>query len=298
MTREEKQLFFHLPVLTEAVIQGLDIKENGHYLDATVGGGGHSELILRAADSIKITALDQDQSAIAAAQGRLAFANNNSLEFYHINFAEYDPQGQQFDGILADLGVSSTQLDTANRGFSFQKEANLDMRMNQDQSLTAAEIINHWDETTLADIFYHYGEERQSRKIARKILQKRPFHTTTELASAIALCFPPQKRYGRIHPATRVFQALRIAVNNELDNLKTFLEIAPHWLKPEGKIAIISFHSLEDRIVKHSFRQNPELQVITKKPIIAKSEENRQNPRARSAKLRIAQKNSPLFSDC
>lgn len=297
MTQTEKQPFFHLPVLTEAVIEGLNVKANGHYLDATVGGGGHSELILNAAHPVQMTALDQDQSAIAAAQARLA-NYNHAVEFYHINFAQYDPQGQQFDGILADLGVSSTQLDTANRGFSFQKEADLDMRMDQDQSLTAAEIINHWDETTLADIFYHYGEERYSRKIARKILQNRPFHTTTELARAIALCFPPQKRYGRIHPATRVFQALRIAVNHELDNLKTFLEIAPTWLKPEGRIAIISFHSLEDRIVKHSFREHRDLQVITKKPIIAKSEENQQNPRSRSAKLRIAQKKHLTSSNC
>jgi 16S rRNA (cytosine1402-N4)-methyltransferase len=290
MTSNETQPFFHLPVLTAAVIEGLDIQANGHYLDATVGGGGHSKLILQAADGVKITALDQDTSAIAAAKENLHFATNPPVEFHHINFAEYDPQGQEFNGILADLGVSSTQLDTPSRGFSFQKEADLDMRMNPDQTLTAAEIINHWDEKTLADIFYHYGEERYSRKIARRLLEKRPFQTTTELASAIALCFPPQKRYGRIHPATRVFQALRIAVNNELNNLKTFLEKSPYWLKPEGKLAIISFHSLEDRIVKHSFREHPDLQVITKKPIIATPEENHQNSRARSAKLRIAQK--------
>ncbi len=293
MNPDQKQTFFHLPVLPETVIQGLAIKENGHYLDATVGGGGHSELILKAAENVKVTALDQDESAIAAAKDRLAFAPHSAVEFYHVNFADYDPKGQQFDGILADLGVSSTQLDTATRGFSFQKEGNLDMRMNSHQSLTAAEIINHWNETTLADIFYHYGEERYSRKIARRLLQKRPFYTTTELANAIALCFPPQKRYGRIHPATRVFQALRIAVNNELDNLKTFLEIAPNWLKPGANIAMISFHSLEDRIVKHSFREHPELQVVTKKPMIASAEETRQNSRARSAKLRIAQKIYP-----
>lgn len=293
MNQDQKQTFFHLPVLPEMVIQGLEIQENGHYLDATVGGGGHSELILKAADNVKVTALDQDESAIAAAKEKLAFVPHPAVEFYHVNFADYDPKGQQFDGILADLGVSSTQFDTATRGFSFQKEGDLDMRMNSNQSLTAAEIINHWDETTLADIFYHYGEERYSRKIARRLLQKRPFYTTTELANAIALCFPPQKRYGRIHPATRVFQALRIAVNHELDNLKTFLEIAPNWLKPGARIAMISFHSLEDRLVKHSFREHPELQVVTKKPIIASTEQTRQNPRARSAKLRIAQKIYP-----
>lgn len=287
---ETNRTFFHVPILTETVIQGLNIQENGHYLDATVGGGGHSKLILKAAKGVKLTALDRDESAIAAAKATLAFADQNQVEFHHTNFADYQPNGQTFDGILADLGVSSTQLDRAERGFSFQKEASLDMRMNPQQSLTAEAIINHWEETTLADIFYQYGEERYSRKIARRIIQNRPFHTTTELASAIALCFPPNKRYGRIHPATRVFQALRIAVNNELDSLKTFLQASPHWLNPAGRLVIISFHSLEDRIVKHSFREHPALAVITKKPITATEEENRQNPRARSAKLRIAQK--------
>lgn len=253
-----------------------------------MGGGGHSELILNSAENIHLIALDQDESAIAAAKDKLSAYKQ--IKFYHKNFTEYDPETLKFDGILADLGVSSPQLDNPERGFSFQKEADLDMRMNPQQSLTAAEIINHWDESTLADIFYHYGEERYSRKIARKILQKRPFSTTTELASAIALCFPPQKRYGRIHPATRVFQALRIAVNNELDNLKAFLEKSPYWLKPQGRLVIISFHSLEDRIVKHTFREHPQLKVITKKPITATPEESQENPRARSAKLRIAER--------
>lgn len=286
----ETELSFHQPVLTEAVIQGLDLKENGHYLDATVGGGGHSALILKTVPSVNLTVLDQDESAIAQAKQTLAFADNNQIEFYHTNFAEYQAQPATFDGIVADLGVNSNQLDTPERGFSFQYQGGLDMRMNPRQSLTASEIINHWDETQLANLFYEYGEERYSRKIARKILQNRPFHTTTELASAIARCFPPKKRYGRIHPATRVFQALRIAVNNELDNLKTFLETAPNWLKLEGKIAIISFHSLEDRLVKHHFRNHSQLEVVTKKPITVDSQPNQPNPRARSAKLRIAAK--------
>ena len=290
------ETFFHLPVLTEAVIQGLNIQENGHYLDATVGGGGHSELILNSGKNIKLTALDQDESAIEAAKKRLAFALPEQVKFHHINFSQYHPE-TEFDGILADLGVSSTQLDQPERGFSFNKEAPLDMRMNPHQTLTASDMINHWDETTLADIFYQYGEERHSRKIARRILQQRPFYHTTELASAIALCFPPQKRYGRIHPATRVFQALRIAVNNELENLKTFLETSPHWLKPEGKIVLISFHSLEDRLVKHGFREHPQLEVLTKKPIIATAEEKQKNPRARSAKLRVAQRINPNLTN-
>ncbi|MFB6276533.1 MAG: 16S rRNA (cytosine(1402)-N(4))-methyltransferase RsmH [Halothece sp.] len=293
MNQSNHQSFFHLPVLTNAVIEGLNIKETGHYLDATVGGGGHSELILKTGKNVKLTALDQDKSAIATAKEKLSFADRNQIEFYHINFADYHPNGQPFDGILADLGVSSTQLDTTERGFSFQKEASLDMRMNPDQSLTASDIINHWDERNLADIFYQYGEERYSRKIARKIIQKRPFDKTTELASAIALCFPPKQRYGRIHPATRVFQALRIAVNNELDNLKRFLQSSPNWLTPEGRLVIISFHSLEDRLVKHSFREHPQLEVITKKPITATPQEKQNNSRARSAKLRIAKKIMP-----
>jgi len=293
MNQSNHQSFCHLSVLTDAVIEGLEIKQNGHYLDATVGGGGHSELILKTGKNVKITALDQDKSAIAATKEKLAFADRNQIEFYHINFADYHPNGQQFDGILADLGVSSTQLDTSERGFSFQKEASLDMRMNSDQALTASDIINHWDERRLADIFYQYGEERYSRKIARKIIQKRPFQTTTELAGAIALCFPPKQRYGRIHPATRVFQALRIAVNNELDNLKTFLQSSPNWLNSEGRLVIISFHSLEDRLVKHSFREHPQLEVITKKPITATPQEKQTNSRARSAKLRIAKKIMP-----
>jgi len=291
----ETDLSFHQPVLTEAVIQGLDLKENGHYLDATVGGGSHSAFILKTVPDAQLTVLDQDESAITQAKKTLAFADNNQIEFYHTNFAEYQAQPATFDGILADLGVNSHQLDTPERGFSFQYQGGLDMRMNPRQSLTASDIINHWEESRLANLFYEYGEERYSRKIARKILQNRPFQTTTELASAIARCFPPKKRYGRIHPATRVFQALRIAVNNELDNLKTFLETAPNWLKPQGKIAIISFHSLEDRLVKHHFRNHPQLDVVTKKPITATAQPHQQNPRARSAKLRIAEKKTEIF---
>jgi 16S rRNA (cytosine1402-N4)-methyltransferase len=195
-----------------------------------------------------------------------------------------------FDGIIADLGVSSPQLDQPSRGFSFQKEAPLDMRMDQNQELTAAEIINLMDEKTLADIFYKYGEERLSRRIARKIVENRPFKTTTQLASAIARCVPKKYRYGRIHPATRSFQGLRIAVNGELEALEKFLEIAPEWLKKGGIIGIISFHSLEDRLVKHRFKESEILTILTKKPIIPQTDEQTENPRSRSAKLRLAQK--------
>jgi len=193
---------------------------------------------------------------------------------------------------MADFGVSSPQFDHGSRGFSFRHEGELDMRMDQNQSLTAQKIVNHWQEKEIADLIYQYGEERLSRRIARKIVEKRPFTTTTELASAIALCYPPKARYGRIHPATRTFQALRIAVNQELDSLTSFLGNAPLWLKPEGRIAIISLHSLEDRIVKYQFRDSDILKIITKKPLTPTEEEQKVNGRSRSAKLRIAEKKS------
>ena len=164
------------------------------------------------------------------------------------------------------------------------------MRMDNRHTLTAAEIINHYKEVELADIFFKLGEERLSRRIARQIVEKRPFKTTLELANAISACVPASYRNGRIHPATRTFQALRIAVNRELESLEKWLAVAPNWLKTGGKIAVITFHSLEDRIVKHTFREDDRLQVLTKKVIIATDEETRSNPRSRSAKLRIAQK--------
>ncbi|NEQ74991.1 MAG: 16S rRNA (cytosine(1402)-N(4))-methyltransferase RsmH [Okeania sp. SIO2C9] len=279
----------HIPVLSAELIQGLAISPRGLYLDATVGFGGHTQSILATAPDVKVVAIDQDEQAIAYCQTLLASENSN-IQFWHGNFAEYEPKNLEFDGIIADLGVSSVQLDTPERGFSFRHQAKLDMRMNQQQSLTAAEIVNSWEEAKLANIFYTYGEERLSRRIARRIVEHRPFETTTELAEAIAHCVPRKYRYGRIHPATRVFQALRIQVNQELTALETFLENAPNWLKPGGRIGIISFHSLEDRLVKHSLRGSSLLQVLTKKPIQAQDNEITLNPRARSAKLRLAEK--------
>jgi 16S rRNA (cytosine1402-N4)-methyltransferase len=281
--------FSHIPVLSQEVITGLNIQPGGHYLDLTVGGGGHSRLILESAENTKVTAVDQDVDALTAAQTNLAEFGNR-VNFVHSNFANYQFPENTYDGILADLGVSSYHLDNPERGFSFRNTANLDMRMNQQQSLTAADIINEWDEKELAEIFFKYGEERLSRKIARRIIEKRPFQTTTELAEAIFYSVPPKYRYGRIHPATRVFQGLRIAVNDELQVLESLIETAPQSLVIGGKIAIISFHSLEDRIVKHGLRGSDFLKVLTKKPIIATEEEIKENPRSRSAKLRIAEK--------
>lgn len=283
----EAQEFIHVPVMSQEVITGLAIRPGGHYLDATVGGGGHSRLILAAAPDVQVTAIDRDEQAIAAARQQLSDYGDR-VRFVLSNFADYQPDRAIFDGVVADLGVSSYHLDTIERGFSFRNSAALDMRMDRRQSLTAAEVINSWQETQLADIFFKYGEERLSRRIARRIVERRPFYTTTQLAEAIAQCVPRQYRYGRIHPATRVFQALRIVVNEELTSLETFINCAPAWLLPGGRIAIISFHSLEDRIVKHSLRAAPLLQVLTKKPLIPGADELAQNPRSRSAKLRLA----------
>ncbi|PZO45789.1 MAG: 16S rRNA (cytosine(1402)-N(4))-methyltransferase [Shackletoniella antarctica] len=281
--------FHHIPVLPGAVIEGLHIQPGGRYLDATAGGGGHSRLMLEADPTVSLVAVDQDAAAIAATQDNLAEFGPR-VTYWHGNFAEFKPSSPPFNGVLADLGVSSVQLDLGDRGFSFRQSAPLDMRMDPRQELTAADIVNHWDETKLANLIYTYGEERLSRRIARKIVDQRPWQTTTDLAEAIAYSVPRSYRYGRIHPATRTFQALRIAVNRELEVLETLLKVAPTWLAPEGRLVIISFHSLEDRLVKHSLKDSPEFKVITKKPVIAADDEISQNPRARSAKLRVAER--------
>ncbi len=281
-------MFHHIPVLANEIITGLQVISGGCYLDATTGGGGHSELILQAANDVRLVAIDRDQQALTAAQARLE-PYGQQVTFWQGNYADYQPD-QLFDGIIADLGVSSVHLDVAERGFSFRNEAPLDMRMDCSQDLTAADIVNQWDEKELADIFYKYGEERLSRQIARRIVEQRPFYTTTALAETISYAVPKSYRYGRIHPATRSFQALRIAVNEELSSLEKFLAVTPNWLKTGGHMGIISFHSLEDRMIKHTWREDDVLQVLTKKPIIARDIETAENPRARSAKLRWVEK--------
>ena len=286
---EARVEFSHRSVLSRELIEGLEIVDEGRYLDATAGGGGHSELILHQGQAIKLTAIDRDETAIAAVKARLVDYYPQQLEFWQGNFADYQPDGL-FDGIIADLGVSSPQLDVAERGFSFRNTAPLDMRMDRSGGITAAEIVNHWKEVSLADLIYEYGEERFSRRIAKQIVRQRPFQTTTDLAQAIASTVPGKYRHGRIHPATRTFQALRIEVNQELKSLEKFIELAPTWLEPGGVIGIISFHSLEDRIVKHRFRNSELLDVITKKPITAQRDEQRENSRSRSAKLRFARR--------
>ncbi|MDX2270610.1 MAG: 16S rRNA (cytosine(1402)-N(4))-methyltransferase RsmH [Cyanobacteriota bacterium] len=302
-------LFEHLPVLCEDVVAGLAIKTHGSYLDATVGGGGHSLALLRAGIG-RLIALDHDREALAAAQASIQGwlttqpPPHPQVRFHHLNFSQFclaqhgwiEREGDSplLDGILADLGVSSPQLDRGERGFSFRQTGPLDMRMNPEgQPLTAADLLNHADEATLVDWFSRYGEERYSKRIARQLVAKRPWQTTTQLADAIVQAIPPAARHGRIHPATRVFQALRMVVNQELEVLQSFLAEAVDWLKPGGRIAVISFHSLEDRLVKWQFRRDPRWQIITAKPIQASPGELANNPRARSAKLRIAQRRDP-----
>lgn len=278
---------YHIPVLPQEVIEGLNLVESGRYLDTTVGGGGHSALILSHRGTT-LTAIDRDGVAIQTAQERLR-EYNDRVTFWHGNFGDFVPS-ISFNGIVADLGVSSGQLDTADRGFSFRHEAPLDMRMDQSQALTAADIVNHYDETAIAHILYTLGEERFSRRIAKGIVQSRPIETTTQLAQIVRRSVPGVYQHGRIHCATRTFQALRLAVNQELESLQKWLDVVPEWLAPGGRLVVISFHSLEDRIVKNAFKQDERLIVINKKPIVPTAEEIARNPRARSAKLRIAEK--------
>ena len=282
----------HYSVMRHECVAALDLQPGGSYLDATLGAGGHSQAILAADPTVRVVGLDCDGGALAIAQKRLEMYGDR-FQPVRSNFSTFEPESHGlpaagFNGILADLGVSSMQFDTPDRGFSFRHEAPLDMRMDDRQDLTAADIVNTWDETTLANTIYQYGEERLSRRIARTILQRRPWHSTTELADAISGCVPGKYRHGRIHPATRTFQALRIAVNGELEVLEKFLERSPQWLAPGGRIVGISFHSLEDRILKLRLKDNSLLKVITKKPLYPTEEEVRENGRARSAKLRIA----------
>ncbi|MBW4697404.1 MAG: 16S rRNA (cytosine(1402)-N(4))-methyltransferase RsmH [Aphanocapsa lilacina HA4352-LM1] len=279
----------HRSVLLKETLAGLQVHPGGLYLDATVGLGGHSEAILRT-ENTQVVALDQDEDALAQARLRLA-PFGERVRFEHINFAEFEPGEERFDGIVADLGVSSMQLDSPERGFSWRFESPLDMRMDGGgEAETAADLVNTCSAEQLSDLFWRYGEERFSRRIARRIVERRPLRTTTELAAVVASAIPTRQP---IHPATRVFQALRIAVNGEVAALETFLERSPDWLVPGGRLAVISFHSLEDRPVKHRWRADPRLEVLTRKTITADEAEIQSNPRARSARLRLARRLSP-----
>ena len=287
----------HVPVLLKEAIDFLAVQRGGIYIDATVGLGGHSyEIARRLGAPGHLIGLDKDPEALEIARKRLTGVSKDwpEVTLLQRSFAEI-AKGQKpstIDGILADIGVSSLQLDNPARGFSFQAEGPLDMRMDPQSERTAEQVVNHLDERQLADVIYEFGEERRSRRIARAICRSRPIRSTAQLAEVISAAARPMKS-ERIHPATRTFQALRIFVNRELDDLKALLEAAPRILRPEGRVVIISFHSLEDRIVKDAFREGAQkgyFNVLTKKPLMAGEDESDRNPRARSAKLRAAER--------
>ena len=281
----------HTPVLLDEVIQFLNPQPGGRFIDATLGAAGHTRAILeRTAPDGVVLGIDQDESALAAARVTLE-AFGSRIVFVHSNFRDIADiaAGHGFtgiDGVLADIGISSMMVDDPSRGFSFMHEGPLDMRMDRSQRLTAADVVNTYSEREIADILYNYGEERRSRPIARSIVHARPLARTSDLVRAIQRVMG-SPRYGRIHPATRTFQALRIFVNDELKSLETFLDSSMTVIRSGGRLAVISFHSLEDRIVKNKFR-TPAVagRVLTRKVVIATEEETRRNPRARSAKLR------------
>ncbi len=277
------------------------MRRGGIYIDATVGLGGHSyEIAKRLGAPGHLIGLDKDPAALEIAGSRLRASGSSeadwpSIELRQASFASLaEARSPIADGLLADIGVSSLQLDDAARGFSFQADGPLDMRMDPRSERSAEQVVNHLDERQLADVIYEFGEERRSRRIARAICRSRPIRSTAHLADVIsAAARPMNSEQRRIHPATRTFQALRIFVNRELDDLRALLKAAPRILKPGGRVVVISFHSLEDRIVKDAFREGSKegyFRVLTKKPVTATEEESDRNPRARSAKLRAAEK--------
>jgi 16S rRNA (cytosine1402-N4)-methyltransferase len=264
-------------------------------IDCTLGGGGHSALLLEAHPDWQLIGLDQDPTAQAAAAAQLA-SYGDRVRIETGNFGAWEPPAdRRAVAVLADLGVSSPQIDRPERGFSFRAEGPIDMRMNSEAGETAAELLDRLEEGALADVLFQFGDERLSRRIARRLVAEReakPWgeRSTSELAYAVAGCYPPKARRGRIHPATRSFQALRIAVNDELGALERLLRHAPDWLVPGGLLAIISFHSLEDRLVKQAFLADGRLERITRRPLVADPAETEANPRSRSAKLRVARR--------
>ena len=294
----DSSFFNHKSVMTDEIMASLE-----HYplihnnklkgIDATLGGGGHSYHLLRKYSDLNIIGLDQDPFARKSASKKLDEFKNR-IDIRASNFADFVPK-EKVSFVIADLGVNSNQIDDPKRGFSFQKDGPLDMRMNPFLDVDAEKLIEALNEKDLANLIYKYGDERLSRKIARKIKmdlkENGKYSGTKELAYSIAGCFPPKQRYKKIHPATRTFQALRIAVNKEIEVLEKFLQVVPEWLLPGGIISIISFHSLEDRLVKSSFKNDQRLKNLTKKPITPSEQEVELNKRARSGKLRIAQLN-------
>jgi len=282
--------FHHIPVLLKESIELLNLKPNGTYVDCTLGGGGHTEKM--GGMGVRVIGIDSDSEAISAAKNKLSDYKN--IEYINDNFSNLKKHIKEpVDGFLFDLGVSSYQIDEASRGFSIKEDGPLDMRMSKGLKLSAKDIINNFSQDDLTKIFFQFGQDRFSRRISKSICNKRednPIETTFELKAIIAKAIPTWKKRESV---TRIFQALRIAVNQELESLKTALHDAIELLKPGGRIVVISYHSLEDRIVKHTFRkvkQEEKLQVLTKKPVYPTEDEISSNPRARSAKLRAAEK--------
>ena len=306
--------FYHEPVMVKEVIESLLVSKTGIYVDCTVGGAGHSYAILKETDAF-LVGIDCDDQALQYAEKRLAEFGSRKV-LIKANFADLgkilkDLNIEKVDGVLLDLGVSSHQLDTEQRGFSFNQQALLDMRMDRSLKISAYDIVNSFAQDELENIIRLYGEEKMAARIARAISKKRqqsPIETTIELASIIASCMPAKLKWQKIHPATRTFQAIRIAVNNELDNIKPAIDAAAEALKPGGRLCVISFHSLEDRIVKNEIRflggvctcpkdvpfcvcqKEAKLINLTSKVIVPAAEEIESNPRARSAKLRVARR--------
>jgi 16S rRNA (cytosine1402-N4)-methyltransferase len=282
-------------VLLAEALGILGPRPGGIYVDATLGGGGYTEALLRAHPR-RVVALDRDRAAIEAARGRFAdFAG--CLELVFGSFADLDAHldrlgNDRVDGIVADLGLSSLQLDDSERGFTFQREGPLDMRFDRSRGRTAEELVNEMTESELRELLHEYGEERRAKAIARRIVARRPLRTTTDLRRAVVSVLGPRR--GGVDPATRTFQALRIAVNEELEALDALLEKAPPRLGADGRFVVVSYHSLEDRRVKLSFRERAKggYRLLTKKPIVPGVEEVRRNRRARSAKLRAIARSS------
>ncbi len=298
MTRQSDAAKIHCSVLPVETLEFLAPHSDGIYVDGTLGLGGHSEAILKkSSPDGRVIAFDWDEAAIEKSRERLK-SFGDRLTIIRRNFSEIAEGLNEVgidtvDGILIDIGLSSLQLEMGGRGFSFQRDEPLDMRMDIRREVTAASIVADCTEQELADIFYYYGEEKQARRIASYLVKERkldPFETSKQLADLVARAVPRAFHPKRIHVATRVFQALRIAVNTELENLATILESGVSCLAPGARFCVISFHSLEDRMVKRKFRENTELKVLTKKPIVATPEEQKQNRRSRSARMRVAEK--------
>ena len=316
MSEDVKKIeFSHRSVLLDECMDGLDIKPDGIYVDGTAGGAGHSSEIAKRLDSGMLIAIDQDETAVAVATERLDRLGKNT-RVVRSNFCEIanvcrELEIREIDGVLLDLGVSSYQLDTAERGFSYSADAPLDMRMDNRKSLSAYEVVNGYSEQQLKKILFEYGEERYAPAIAAAIVKQRekePIKTTAELSDIIKYAMPPSAREGGHHPAKRSFQAIRIEVNGELDVIEPAIRDAVSMLKKGGRIAIITFHSLEDRIVKQAFaslasgctcpkdfpicvcNNKPKVKLVNRKPILPSAKELEENPRSRSAKLRVAEK--------